>query len=110
MIAISKAVYKEVKHVDGYMLTVDKKDIEVKEHYDLIVDESSNNRVNQQKLFIDANNQQLVAKLDNLARYSEIYLIVDFEYYKTKLAKARVIDIVTDATEKQVISEIFKRY
>jgi hypothetical protein len=110
MIAVAKAIYKDIKYVEAYTLIVDKKNVEIKAHYDLLVDEVSNNRVNQQKLYIDANNEQLVKKLDNITMYKEIYLIVNFEYYKMKLSKARVLDIVTDDNEKNVISDIFKKY
>jgi hypothetical protein len=110
MIAIAKAIYKEIKYAEAYTLIVEKQNVEIKAHYDLLVDEVSKNRVNQQKLYIDANNEQLVKKLDDITMYTEIYLIIDFEYYKTKLSKARVLDIVTADNEKNAISDIFKKY
>lgn len=108
MEAIAKAVYKGKKRVEGYEKTIGKKVQQVDEHYNIIVDEVSDGRVNQQTLWAKADNKELINKLEGLAMYQQVDFIVNVNFYEGKPSKIAVINLLNE-TETQTVESIFKQ-
>ncbi len=109
MLSIAKVIYKEKQYVEEREILIGKKVQQVEEHYNLIVDEVSDNRINQQTLWAKADNKELIEKLENLTMYQQVKLVVNVNFYEGKPSKIVVLDILTDETEAQTIEATFKR-
>lgn len=109
MLAVAKAIYKEKQHVEGYEKLIGKKVQQIEEHYNIIVDEVSDNRINQQTLWAKADNEKLIEKLENLTMYQQVKFVVNVNFYEGKPSKIVVLDIINDETEVEIIENIFKR-
>ena len=109
MLSIAKVIYKEKQYVEEREILIGKKVQQVEEHYNLIVDEVSDNRINQQTLLAKADNKELIEKLENLTMYQQVKLVVNVNFYEGKPSKIVVLDILTDETEAQTIEATFKR-
>lgn len=109
MLSIAKAIYKEKQHVEEREILIGKKVQQVEEHYNLIVDEISDSRINQQTLWAKADNKELIEKLENLTMYQQVKLVVNVNFYEGKPSKIVVLDIINDETEVATIEAIFKR-
>lgn len=109
MQGIVKAVFKDKQHVEERKILIGKKVQEIEEHYNIIVDEVSDSRINQQTLWAKADNKELIEKLENLTMYQQVKLVVNVNFYEGKPSKIVVLDIINDETEVATIEAIFKR-
>lgn len=110
MVSIADTIYKEKTLVEAYEYTFNKKTRVMEEHFEVIVDEKTEGRTNQQKFWLDAEKTAVAEKLDNLDRYSEVALIINVDFYEGKPSKIRILDVITDETEKQQLKDIYCRY
>ncbi len=108
MLSISKVIYKEKQYVEGYKKLIGKKVQEIEEHYNIIVDEVSEGRINQQSLWAKADNEELIEKLENLTMYQQVKFLVNVSFYEGRPSKVTVLDFLNE-TETQTIEAIFKR-
>ena len=91
MNCLAKMVYKDCIFVEGYKYIKNRKEQYVKEHYELIVDECSYGRINQQKMYIDADNDELLGKIKNLTMYQQIQAIVNNKLYGTRKTSNNIL-------------------
>lgn len=108
MQGIVKAVFKDKQYVEQREILISKKVQTIEEHYNIIVDEISDSRINQQTLWAKASNKELIEKLENLTMYQQVKLVVNVNFYEGKPSKIVVLDLL-DETEAQTIEAIFKR-
>lgn len=109
MQGIVKAVFKDKQYVEQREILISKKVQTIEEHYNIIVDEVSDSRINQQTLWAKASNKELIEKLENLTMYQQVKLVVNVNFYEGKPSKIVVLDILTNETEVATIEAIFKR-
>lgn len=110
MLAVAKVIYKERFLVEGFTKLVKRKEVFVKEHFDLVVDEISEGRTSQQTIWVNADNVELVSKLDNLSKYEEIYIIVNIDFFEGRPNQIVCLDIMTDEADKKNINNILNNY
>lgn len=108
MLAVAEAVFKGKQHVEGYEKLIGKKVQQVEEHYNIIVDEFSEERINQQTLWAKADNEGLINKLEGLVMYQQVKFLVNVSFYEGKPSKITVLDLLNE-TEAQTIEAIFKQ-
>lgn len=109
MLSIAKVIYKEKQYVEEREILIGKKVQIIEEHYNIIIDEVSDSRINQQTLWAKADNKKLVEKLENLTMYQQVKLVVNVNFYEGKPSKVVVLDIINDETEVVTVENIFKR-
>ena len=109
MLGSAKVIYKEKQYVEEREILIGKKVQQVEEHYNLIVDEVSDNRINQQTLWAKADNKELIEKLENLTMYQQVKLVINVNFYEGKPSKVVVLDIINDETEVATVENVFKR-
>lgn len=109
MLSIAKVIYKEKQYVEEREILIGKKVQHIEEHYNIIVDEVSDSRINQQTLWAKADNKKLVEKLENLTMYQQVKLVINVNFYEGKPSKVVVLDIINDETEVATVENVFKR-
>lgn len=109
MLSITKVTYKGKQYVEGYKKLIGKKVQEIEEHYNIIVDEVSDGRINQQTLWASATNENLLKKLENIEMYKQVKFVVNVNFYEGKASKIVVLDLLDDDEEVATIEAIFKR-
>lgn len=109
MQAVVKAVFKDKQYVEQREILISKKVQTIEEHYNIIVDEVSDSRINQQTLLAKASNKELIEKLENLTMYQQVKLVVNVNFYEGKPSKIVVLDILEDDNELKTMEQIFKR-
>ena len=108
MLAVVKAVFKEMQPVEGYEILIGKKVQQIEAHYNVTVDEVSNGRINQQTLWASATNEGLIQKLKSLDLYKQVDLLVNINFYEGKPSKIVVLDLLDDESQTKVIEQLFK--
>ncbi len=109
MKAIVTVVFKAKQYVEGYVKVINKKQQAIDEHYNVIVDEVSDGRINQQTLWAGTDNEKLLKKLDSISMYQQVKLAVNVNFFEGKPSKIIVLDVLTDDSEVKAVDEIFKR-
>lgn len=110
MICLAKMVYKDCIYVEGYKYIKNRKEQYVKEHYEIVVDECSNGRINQQKMWIDADNDELLVKIKNLTMYQQIQAIVNITFFEGKPCKIVCLDILDNTKTQAEVNNILQNY
>ena len=111
MLGIVPTIYKGKKFVEGHTFESNKQTIEVKDQFNLTIDEIGlDGSVNQQTIVAYAENENLIHKLDKLKMYQQVDFIVDINYYKGQLNKIVVLDILDSETDKKSVDNIFRSY
>lgn len=108
MLAVAEAIFKGKQHVEGYEKRIGKKVQAIEEHYNIIVDEFSEGRINQQTLWAKADNEGLINKLEGLVMYQQVKFLANVSFYEGKPSKITVLDLLNE-TEAQTIEAIFKQ-
>ena len=72
MLAVVKAIFKEHQFVEGYEKLINKKVQQIETHYNIVIDEISDGRINQQTIWASAKNKNLIEKLENLCMYQQV--------------------------------------
>ncbi len=109
MIAIAKAIYKAMQHIEGYEKLIGKKVQTIEEHYNIIVDEVTDGRINQQTLCAKADNEELLKKLEGLEMYQQVKFLVNVSFFEGRPSKITVLDLLNE-TEAPTIEAIFKQH
>lgn len=111
MVGIIPARYKGKKLVEGYSFESNKKTIDVPSHYKISIDGVEiDGSVNQQTIVLDAENEGLLTKLNDLTIYQKVNFIVDIVYFRGQVSKIVALDITDTEDEKVNLSNIFKKY
>ena len=110
MIGIIPAVCKDKKHVEAYTFESNKQTIDVREQYKVNFDGFEiGGSMNQQTIVAYAENEGLVAKLNDITMYQKCYFVIDISYYRGQLNKIVLLDVVTE-DEKETLNSIFNKY
>lgn len=109
MQAVVQAIFKDMQHVEERETLVNKKVQKIAEHHNIIIDEISDGRINQQTLWAGVENTELLKKLENLTMYQQVKFVVNVNFYDGKPSKVIVLDLLEDDSEVQTVNEIFKR-
>lgn len=109
MQAVVKAIFKDLQHVEERETIINKKTQIIPEHFNIIIDEVSDGRINQQTLWAGAENQELLKKLENLTMYQQVKFVVNVNFYDGKPSKVIVLDLLEDDSEVETVNEIFER-
>lgn len=108
MLAVVKAVFKDMQFVEGYEKLIGKKVQQIEPHHNITVDEVSDGRINQQTLWASASNEGLIQKLKSLDLYKQVDLLVNINFYEGKPSKIVVLDLLDDENQTKVIEQLFK--
>lgn len=108
MLAVVKAVFKDMQSVEGFEMLIGKKVQQIEPHHNIIVDEVSDGRINQQTLWASASNEGLIQKLKSLDGYKQVDLLVNINFYEGKPSKIVVLDLLDDENQTKVIEQLFK--
>ena len=108
MLAVIKAIFKAKQFVEGYEKLINKKVQEIETHYNIVVDEISDERINQQTIWASAKNKNLIEKLENLCMYQQVKFIVNINFYEGKPSKIVVLDILDDDNAIKTVENVFK--
>lgn len=109
MQAVVKAIFKDLQHLEEREIIINRKTQTIPEHFNLIIDEVSEGRINQQTLWAGAENTELLKKLENLTMYKQVKLVVNVNFYEGKPNKIVVLDLLEDDSELKTMEQIFKR-
>lgn len=109
MQAVVKAIFKDLQHVEERETLINKKPQIIPEHFNIIIDEISDGRINQQTLWAGVENQELLKKLENLNMYQQVKFVVNINFFDGKPSKIIVLDLLEDDSEVQTVNEIFER-
>ena len=109
MQAVVQAIFKDMQHVEKREILINKKVQTIAEHHNIIIDEVSEGRINQQTLWAGAENTELLKKLENLTMYKQVKLVVNVNFYEGKPNKIVVLDLLQDDSEVKTMEQIFER-
>lgn len=109
MQAVVKSIFKDLQHVEERETLINKKPQIIPEHFNIIIDEISDGRINQQTLWAGVENQELLKKLENLNMYQQVKFVVNINFFDGKPSKIIVLDLLEDDSEVQTVNEIFER-
>lgn len=109
MQAVVKAIFKDLQHVEERATIINKKTQIIPEHFNIIIDEVSDGRINQQNLWSGVDNKELLKKLENLTMYQQVKFVVNINFFDGKPSKVIVLDLLEDDNEVQTVNEIFER-
>lgn len=109
MQAVVQAIFKDMQHVEKREILINKKVQTIAEHHNIIIDEVSEGRINQQTLWADAENTELLKKLANLNMYQQVKFVVNVNFYDGKPSKIIVLDLLQDDSEVKTMEQIFER-
>ena len=109
MQAVVQAIFNDMQHVEKREILINKKVQTIAEHHNIIIDEVSEGRINQQTLWAGAENTELLKKLENLTMYKQVKLVVNVNFYEGKPNKIVVLDLLQDDSEVKTMEQIFER-